>query len=256
MSQEQSSSRELYFLYELAKVFASSIDLPEITEYVLDGVCALLGTEQGLIFFTEGSGALHHHASRGLTAQELDLLSAQLQPVVQERRLLGLEHPRNPEGAILAAPLIVRDTVQGVIGIATAYVRRFTPQEQERLFSVSHLAALAMDNARLHDRVQSELDTFKLLIQAAQRMGEGNLSAEEAAELEKMAGWDEISRLGQEFGRMAKQVLHREEILRQEVQQLSIEVNEAKRKQHVTEITETDYFQQLQKRATDLRKNR
>jgi CheY-like chemotaxis protein len=45
----------------------------------------------------------------------------------------------------------------------------------------------------------------------------------------------------------------RERSLRQEIQQLHIELDQAKRAHQVAEITETPYFQQLQARAKDLR---
>ena len=46
----------------------------------------------------------------------------------------------------------------------------------------------------------------------------------------------------------------REQRLRQEVQQLRVEIDQARRAHHVAEITETDYFQQLQERARELRR--
>jgi HAMP domain-containing protein len=48
----------------------------------------------------------------------------------------------------------------------------------------------------------------------------------------------------------------REESLRQEIQELRIVVDTVKRTRQVEEITETDYFQQLQKRARDIREKR
>jgi GAF domain-containing protein len=45
----------------------------------------------------------------------------------------------------------------------------------------------------------------------------------------------------------------RERALRQEVQALKIEIDEAKRERQVAEITETDYFQQLRERARRMR---
>src|SRR5512135_2666994 len=99
------SSRELFFLYELAKAFAASLDLPEVTEYVLDGACALLWAEQGFIFSMEPDGALATRSARGLNDGELRFLAEHLPGVVTERRAMTLEHPRNTEGAILAAPL-------------------------------------------------------------------------------------------------------------------------------------------------------
>ena len=52
---------------------------------------------------------------------------------------------------------------------------------------------------------------------------------------------------------MALEVYAREQRLRQEVQQLRIEIDEAKKVRQVAEITETDYFQDLRQRAQALR---
>jgi transcriptional regulator with GAF, ATPase, and Fis domain len=48
----------------------------------------------------------------------------------------------------------------------------------------------------------------------------------------------------------------REEKLQQQLQELRLEVDAAKRSRQVVEITETEYFQQLQQRAGHLRRNR
>jgi CHASE3 domain sensor protein len=46
----------------------------------------------------------------------------------------------------------------------------------------------------------------------------------------------------------------REQSLRQEIRQLRIEIDQAKKARQVAEITETDYFQELRKKAKELRK--
>jgi HAMP domain-containing protein len=237
----------------LAKAFAASIDLAEVTEYVLDGACALLGAEQGFIFFVDDGGAFYTHSARGLNDDELRFLAERLQGVAAERRAVALEHPRHAEGAILAAPLVAHNKGTGMIGVATIYTRRFTPQEQERLASVANLACLALENAGLHDRAQRELAMLRRLIQAAQSMGMGEMTKEQAAELEQVMGRDELSRLGQALGRMAQQVIQREENLRREVEALTIQIDAAKQARQVAEITETDYFQRLKTRAKELR---
>jgi len=48
----------------------------------------------------------------------------------------------------------------------------------------------------------------------------------------------------------------REQSLRQEIQQLRIEIDEAKRQQQVSEIVDTDFFQDLQVRARAMRGRR
>ena len=44
--------------------------------------------------------------------------------------------------------------------------------------------------------------------------------------------------------------------LREEIAQLKIEIDETKRKKHVSEITESEFFQDIQARAKDLRQKR
>ena len=64
---------------------------------------------------------------------------------------------------------------------------------------------------------------------------------------------DELGRLARVFQRMAKEIHLREQKLKQEVHQLRIELDAAHQAQRVAEITDSDYFQQLQSRAQDLR---
>jgi HAMP domain-containing protein len=64
---------------------------------------------------------------------------------------------------------------------------------------------------------------------------------------------DELGHLARVFHRMALEVYAREQRLRQEVQQLRIEIDDAKKVRQVAEITETEYFQDLRQRAQGLR---
>lgn len=253
MSETVGSAKQLYFLYELAKVLAVSIDLQEVTELALDGACALLGTEQGFIYFLDEKGELTPHAGRGLTVGELEGLADYLWGGIGERRLVATAHPQSMVGAVLAAPLVAHNQVQGAVGVATVYERRFAADEEERLAAVAHLVSLALENARLHEKAQRELAILRRLMQAVHKMAEGRLTPAEAAELEQVEGWDDVSRLGQLFGQMAKQVIRREEDLRREVESLRIQIDEAKRQRQVAEITETQYFQELRKKAREIR---
>jgi GAF domain-containing protein len=54
----------------------------------------------------------------------------------------------------------------------------------------------------------------------------------------------------------ARQVAAREAQLRSQIQMLRIEIDEAKKARQVEEITETEYFQQLQERARELKKTK
>jgi DNA repair ATPase RecN len=64
---------------------------------------------------------------------------------------------------------------------------------------------------------------------------------------------DELGQLARVFQRMAREVSARQQQLQQQVQELRIELNEAKQHARVAEIAETDYFRDLQKKAQHLR---
>jgi hypothetical protein len=65
---------------------------------------------------------------------------------------------------------------------------------------------------------------------------------------------DEFGWMARVFVQMANQVYAREQTLKQQVAYLRIEVDEAKRSIQVNQITETEYFQELLQKVSDLRK--
>jgi PleD family two-component response regulator len=67
---------------------------------------------------------------------------------------------------------------------------------------------------------------------------------------------DALGQLARVFSRMAVEVQAREARLRQQVQELRIEIDEARQAQKVAEITESDYFRDLRGRADELRRLR
>ena len=64
---------------------------------------------------------------------------------------------------------------------------------------------------------------------------------------------DALGQLARVFQRMAGEVYAREERLRQQVQELRIQIDEGQKAREVAEITETDYFRALQEKARRLR---
>ncbi|WNC87853.1 cache domain-containing protein [Thermosynechococcus sp. QKsg1] len=66
-------------------------------------------------------------------------------------------------------------------------------------------------------------------------------------------GSDDMAELAQVFLDMAQAVEQRQDQLEEELSELKIEIDQEKRKKSVTEITSTDYFQELRQRAQQLR---
>ncbi len=64
---------------------------------------------------------------------------------------------------------------------------------------------------------------------------------------------DEFGQLARTFQTMGEQVLKREQSLKQEVQELRIEIDETKRSRAVAEITDSEFFKELQSKAARMR---
>jgi two-component system cell cycle response regulator len=119
-------------------------------------------------------------------------------------------------------PVILRARINA--GLAR---KRLRDLEQEYLENVSHVVAAAAD---------VEAGTF------------------DSGQLDSVAGRaDALGQLARVFQRMAAEVRSREQRLRQQVRQLRIEIDDARAARQVAEITQTQYFQELQARASELR---
>jgi len=93
------------------------------------------------------------------------------------------------------------------------------------------------------------------LTQAAERIGEGDYN-QDLSGLSRVRFPDEIGTLAEVFEIMVAKVHQREQSLRRKVEELQIEVDEAKRHQQVSEIVDTGFFQELQEKARSMRRRR
>src|SRR5919112_154129 len=115
-----------------------------------------------------------------------------------------------------------------------------------------------VENARLYNRLQGTYLQIEHYLRNAERVTT-SAAAVEAGEfdpktIEQVAAReDELGQLARVFQRMAREVQAREQHLEQEVQQLRIEIDETRTARQVAEITETDYFRDLQRKANRLR---
>lgn len=125
-----------------------------------------------------------------------------------------------------------------------------TGEEFQRLLIAQPELALSVMMG-LSDRVRYTTEFLNEVRSWVQRVAQGNYDRA------WRPAWDytdpSIAALAAEFTQMAAQVQQREEALRRELAQLRIEIDETKRKRHVEEIVETDYFQTLQAQARRLR---
>jgi CRP-like cAMP-binding protein len=105
--------------------------------------------------------------------------------------------------------------------------------------------------AGLSERIRYTTSFLEEVRGWVRRMADGSF---QAAQSEQAQYTDPaLAVLAQEFARMATVVQEREDLLRREVMQLRIEIDQAKRKEDAQQIIGSDYYQVLKARAREMR---
>ncbi|GIV98027.1 MAG: hypothetical protein KatS3mg057_2684 [Herpetosiphonaceae bacterium] len=107
--------------------------------------------------------------------------------------------------------------------------------------------------ARLRDMAEDfeYIQQMERLTAAAAALEAGVYEAGSLEEVTRRT--DALGQLARVFERMATEVVAREQHLRQQVQELRIEIDAAKKLRQVAEITDTEYFRELQRKVKQLR---
>jgi CheY-like chemotaxis protein len=105
---------------------------------------------------------------------------------------------------------------------------------------------------RLRDLEREYLEQVALVTDAAAAVESGHFAPGTLVPVAARA--DGLGQLARTFQRMAQEVEAREARLRAQVQELRIEIDEARQQAGVAEVTGTEYFQDLRSRAADLRR--
>ena len=106
---------------------------------------------------------------------------------------------------------------------------------------------------RLHDLELEYIEQVGYVAEAATAVENATFVSES---LDAVGARDDaLGQLARVFQRMAREVAAREQALEREVRQLRIEIDARRAATQVAEITETDYFQDLQRKADELREH-
>jgi CheY-like chemotaxis protein len=199
-------------------------------------------------------------AEHGL--QALELLQTEDQPPV-DVVLLDLEMPELDGYETLARikaderfrhlPVIVIssvDELDSVVRCIEIGAADYLPKPFNAAVLRARLNA-SLAEKRLHDLQLEYLEQVGKVMDAAAAVESETFAAES---LDAVAARDDaLGQLARVFQRMAREVFERERRLKAHVQRLEIEIDEARAAKKVTEITDTDYFRDLQERASSLR---
>jgi two-component system cell cycle response regulator len=163
-----------------------------------------------------------------------------------------LEHIRS-EPKLRHTPVIMisaLEDVESVVRCIEMGAEDYLPKPFDPVLLRARINA-GLARKRLHDLEQEYLENVAHVVAAAADVEAGTF---ESRQLDGVAGRDDaLGQLARVFQRMAAEVRSREQRLRQEVRQLRIEIDDARAARQVAEITQTEYFQDLQAKASELR---
>ena len=159
---------------EATLLIEANLELPEVLRHVIEEACSMTGARYGALgVLDEEKRALSEFVTVGLSMEEED----QIGPRPTGRGVLGLliadprplriheigRHPESfgfpaghpPMTSFLGVPIKVRDEVYGNLYLAEKVGwTEFTRDDEALVGALSLAAGIAIENARLHDRVR------------------------------------------------------------------------------------------------------
>ncbi|HUJ10461.1 MAG TPA: GAF domain-containing protein [Verrucomicrobiae bacterium] len=166
------NARQLESLFSVAQSIISSLNLQEILQRVTRDACQLMDTKVcSLMLLNSTRDFLELHACHGagpgyLRKPPLPVADSLVGVVVGRRKPLRVynvqEHDayRHTELArkeglvsLLSVPMMMGDVVIGALNVYTVRPYRYSNQDVKILSALANLAAVAIENARLHTKI-------------------------------------------------------------------------------------------------------
>ena len=143
------------------------------------------------------------------------------------------------------------DEIESVVRCIERGAEDYLPKPFDPVLLRARIGA-CLEKKRLRDQEVSYLKDVGHVTHAAAAVEADQFATAMLSDVSKRP--DELGQLARVFQRMAQEIAAREEELKQQIQVLRIEIDEVKKSRQVAEITETDYFQELQEKAKILRR--
>jgi DNA-binding response OmpR family regulator len=142
------------------------------------------------------------------------------------------------------------DKLDSVVRCIEMGAEDYLPKSFDPILLRARIGA-CLEKKRLRDQEVLYLQNVDKVTRAAAAVEEGRFDLEILSDVGERA--DALGQLARVFRRMAEEVHAREQSFKEQIRALRIEIDQTNRAQQVSEITETDYFQNLKKKAKALR---
>ncbi len=174
----QRRATEMAFLNDVARTLSATLELDKVLVRIMEEVDELLQVEAGSLLLTDpANGDLVFQIALGDKGQEVKPfriprgqgiageVALSGKPLLitnvdkDERHFKEVDLKSNfITRSILCVPLILYDQVMGVLQVLNKKTGNFTQHDLELLNSIASYAAIAIENARLHENVLAERD--------------------------------------------------------------------------------------------------
>jgi len=164
-------------LYDVARTVNASLDPRQVLQEIIRAVVETVGVKACSIRLLSSRGeSLELVASSGLSEDYLrkgpvliresgidrGVLLGKPAWIRDVRKDSGFQYPARAEKegilSVLALPLLARGKAVGVLRVYSGEIREFPEEDIRFLEAVSHLSAIAMENARLHEALKRRCD--------------------------------------------------------------------------------------------------
>jgi signal transduction histidine kinase len=173
---------EVQTLFSLTQSLAEVLDLSEVLNRVVEAARYLTGAEEGMILLPDDdAGRLYlrarvgidDEAARNFRIKTEDTLAGQVfssgQPV-----LIGAQGPQKVKtkyfvNALLYVPILLKGVPIGVLGVNNKNSQQeFSQRHQELLLNLAAYAAIAIENARVHEETLERTRELQSLVEASE----------------------------------------------------------------------------------------
>jgi CheY-like chemotaxis protein len=194
----------------------------------------------------DGRQALEQLQARDFDLVLLDVMMPELNGYEVLERMRADERLRHVPVVMISAT----DQVESVVRCIELGAEDYLPKPFDPVILRARIGA-CLEKKRLRDQEIRYLQDVARVTSAAAAVEADDFVAAMLTDVADRP--DALGQLARVFLRMAGEVATREAQLKQQIQVLKIEIDEVQKAHQVSEITETDYFQELQQKARALR---
>ena len=171
-------------LHQIGLAIASSRNLEQVLRLVVEGALRMIGADSATLYlYDKAADEFSFPVGVGVLDEEEFIQSRPKSDRVatkiakERKRLVADEVIRHPdfrqlkfpqrEGVVSSAgfPLVVRDSVVGVLFVHFRTPHHFSPEDEQLIATFADQAAVAIDNAQLYERMTSNVARLEVLHQ-------------------------------------------------------------------------------------------